>query len=305
MAKFELNILGCGSATSTLKHLPSSQILDIRDNLFMIDCGEGAQLQMRRMKVKFTRLNHIFISHLHGDHCFGLPGLLSTMALLGRTGVVTVHIFEDGAEQFSNILNYFSRDMPYKVEFNIIKVGKKIIYEDDAITVTTLPLRHSLPSVGFLFQEKAKKRHINSEMTNYHQVPRYMMEALRSGEDYVTPAGVVIPNKILTKNADAVTSYAYISDTKFSQRVINSIEGVDWLYHEATYAKDMEVQARKRFHSTTIDAATVAKEAHAKHLILGHFSNRYNDSEILVKEAREIFPDTIAANEGMRIEMVK
>lgn len=152
MTRFDLNILGCGSATSTLRHLPSCQILNIRDNLFMIDCGEGAQLEMRRMKLKFSRLNHIFISHLHGDHCFGLPGLLSTLALLGKTGTLTVHIFQDGADQFGRLLDYFCREMPYTLKFDIITTHRAIIYEDDAITVTTFPLRHRIPAVGFLFR---------------------------------------------------------------------------------------------------------------------------------------------------------
>jgi ribonuclease Z len=303
MTRFDLNILGCGSATSTLRHLPSCQILNIRDNLFMIDCGEGAQLEMRRMKLKFSRLNHIFISHLHGDHCFGLPGLLSTLALLGKTGTLTVHIFQDGADQFGRLLDYFCREMPYTLKFDIITTHRAIIYEDDAITVTTFPLRHRIPAVGFLFQEKPKLRHIKPEVAEYFHVPHYKMNALRQGAEFISEDGRIIPNSALTTPADKSISYAYCSDTMFSKRVTNVIDGVDWLYHEATYGDDCAVKAKQRFHSTARDAARVAFYSHAKRLILGHYSNRYDDETILLHQAQEVFPNTILGNEGMCIDL--
>ncbi len=303
MDRFELNILGCGSATTTLKHLPSSQVLNIRDNLFMIDCGEGAQLQMRRMQLKFSRLNHIFISHLHGDHCFGLPGLISTMGLLGKTGTVTIHIFKDGAEQFGNLFNYFCREMPFKVEFNIITMSHATIFENDGIRVSTIPLKHRVPTVGFRFDEKPKKRHIISEMTRFHEVPISQMAALGAGEDFVKPDGTIIPNNVLTRNASPSISYAYCSDTAPAKKIIPHIEGVDWLYHEATFANDYIARAKQTFHSTAQQAAKEALEANAKNLILGHFSSRYEDNRILLNEAQEIFPRTILANEGMKLEL--
>lgn len=305
MPRFELNILGCGSATTSLQHLPSCQVLNIRDNLFMIDCGEGAQLEVRRMKLKFSRLNHIFISHLHGDHCFGLPGLLSTLALVGKTGSVTVHIFQDGADQFKHLLDYFCREMPYELRFHVIEPRKAVIYEDDAITVTAIPLRHRIPAVGFLFAEKPKMRHIVSEAVQRFEVPRHYMNSLRQGRDYVTPSGVVIPNAELTTDAEPSISYAYCSDTMLSKRVINAVKGVDWLYHEATYGDECAVQARKRYHSTARDAATVAQEAGVKRLIIGHFSNRYIDNNILLQQAQEIFPNTILAREGLVVDLNK
>ena len=305
MPRFELNILGCGSATTSLQHLPSCQVLNVRDNLFMIDCGEGAQLEVRRMKLKFSRLNHIFISHLHGDHCFGLPGLLSTLALVGKTGSVTVHIFQDGADQFKHLLDYFCREMPYELRFHVIEPRKAVIYEDDAITVTTIPLRHRIPAVGFLFAEKPKMRHIVPEAVQQHEVPRHFMNSLRQGRDYVTPSGVVIPNAELTTDAEPAISYAYCSDTMLSKRVINAVKGVDWLYHEATYGDECAVQAHKRYHSTARDAATVAQEAGVKRLIIGHFSNRYVDNSILLQQAQEVFPDTILAREGLVLDLNK
>jgi len=271
----------------------------------MIDCGEGAQLEMRRMHLKFSRLNHIFISHLHGDHCFGLPGLISTMALQGKGGTLTVHIFKEGAEIFGRMLDFFCRERPFELKFNIIDTHKAVIYEDDAITVTSFPLTHRVPCVGFIFSEKPKLRHINAQACYEHGVPQHFMNSLRQGADYVTPSGMVIPNSQLTTEADRSISYAYCSDTKYSKRVINAVQGVDWLYHEATYGDENLKNAVKRYHSTARQAAMVAREAQAKHLILGHYSNRYNDESLLLKQAREEFPATILGQEGLTIDLNK
>ena len=303
MTRLELNILGCGSATMTPRHQPSCQVLNVRDNLMMIDCGEGAQLAVRRMKLKLMRLNHIFISHLHGDHCFGLPGLVSTMALLNRTNSLTIHTFKDGAELFGQALDYFCRERPFEVRFNVIDTHKRVIWEDNAMTVTTFPLVHRVPAVGFLFREKPKLRHIIGEEVTRLGVPHYAMNTLRQGQDWVTPDGITIPNDQLTTPANAAISYAYCSDTKFSRRVIKSVEGVDWLYHEATYDESLRVKAHKRYHSTAAEAATVAREAGVKQLILGHFSKRYLDEAPLLQEAQAIFPNTRLANEGLTIDL--
>ena len=287
----------------TMRHQPSCQVLNVRDNLMMIDCGEGAQLAVRRMGLKLMRLNHIFISHLHGDHCFGLPGLVSTMALLNRSNSLTIHTFKDGADLFSRMLDYFCRERPFEVRFNVIDTHKRMIWEDDAITVTTFPLVHRVPAVGFLFREKPKMRHIIGEEAKRLGVPHYAMNSLRQGQDWVTPEGIVVPNDQLTTPADVSVSYAYCSDTKFSRRVIKSVEGVDWLYHEATYDESLRIKAHKRYHSTALEAATVAREAGAKHLILGHFSKRYLDENPLLEEACTVFPATCLANEGLVIDL--
>ena len=287
----------------TPRHQPSCQVLNIRDNLMMIDCGEGAQLSVRRMGLKLMRLNHIFISHLHGDHCFGLPGLVSTMALLNRTNSLTIHTFKDGMELFSQMLDYFCRERPFEVHYNVIDTHKRVIWEDDALTVTTFPLVHRIPAVGFLFCEKPKQRHIIGEEVQRMGVPHYAMNALRQGEDWVTPEGIVIPNDQLTTPADPAISYAYCSDTKFSKRVIKSVEGVDWLYHEATYDDSLRVKAHNRYHSTALEAAIVAREAGVRQLIIGHFSKRYTDETVLLDEARGVFPATRLANEGLVIDL--
>lgn len=303
MTRFELNILGCGSATTTLRHMPSSQVLNIRDNLFMIDCGEGAQLAMRRMGLKFSRLGHIFISHLHGDHCFGLPGLLSTMALLGNTNSVTIHIHENGALWLKQTLGFFLHESPFEIKYDIISGPNQLIYEDDAITVRTIPLKHRVPTVGFIFAEKPKMRHIDAEAVKYHAIPHYELNALRQGEDYVKPDGTVIPNSHLTHPADPSISYAYCSDTMKASKVTEAVKGVDWIYHEATYGDECEVKAKLRYHSTARQAATVASEAGAKRLILGHYSKRYLDETPLLEQAQEVFPATILGNEGLTIDL--
>ena len=287
----------------TPRHQPSCQVLNVRDNLMMIDCGEGAQLAVRRMKLKLMRLNHIFISHLHGDHCFGLPGLVSTMALLNRTNSLTIHTFKDGAELFGQMLDYFCRERPFEVRFNIIDTHKRIIHEDDAMTVSTFPLVHRVPAVGFVFRDKPKLRHIIGEEIQRLNIPHYAMNSLRQGEDWIAPDGTVIPNDQLTTPADPAISYTSCSDTKFSKRVIKYVEGVDWLYHEATYDESLRLKAHKRYHSTALEAATVARDAGVKQLIIGHFSKRYLDEIPLLEEALSVFPNTRLANEGQIIDL--
>ena len=304
MAKFQINILGCGSATPSLRHKPSCQVIDFRDNLLMVDCGEGAQLEMRRQRLKYSRLSHIFISHLHGDHCLGLTGLLSTLALHGRTGDVTVHIMKDGAELFKRMLDYFNRESPYEVKFDIITPRSGIIMETDALTVETFPLYHRIPCTGFIFREKEKPRHLLGDMARFYDIPRYAINLIKQGDDYVTHDGTVIPNGRLTAPPDPAISYAYCSDTMMDPRVAKSIEGVDTVYHEATYDDSLAVKARQRGHSTASEAARIAAMAGAKRLIIGHFSKRYTSEDTLLAQARAIFPNTIAANEGLAIDLL-
>lgn len=304
MAQFQLNILGCGSAIPTARHNPSSQILNIRDNLFMIDCGEGAQLTMRKMRLKYARLNHIFISHLHGDHCFGLLGLLSSMALQEKTGTLTIHIFEEGAHLFDEQLKFFCRDIPFEINFNILKPERKIIFESNAITVESIPMFHRVPCVGFIFKEKPKLRHLKGDMVKFYNVPIKDLHGLKEGNDYVTPEGVLVPNSHLTSEPDQVMSYAYCSDTAFNPKVAEMVKGINTIYHEATYTNEFAHLAGKRGHSTSAEAARIAQMAGAERLILGHFSKRYRDESPIINEAKEIFPNTILANDGMQIDLL-
>lgn len=302
MADFELNILGCGSALPTTRHLATSQIVNLRDKLYMIDCGEGAQVQIRRMRLKFSRIGHVFISHLHGDHCFGLPGLISTLGMLGRTGDLVVH-GPNGIDRFLRpILDLFCKGLPYEVRFNVIDTERhELVFEDRSLRVYSIPLRHRLPCCGYLFAEKEKEAHIVREMTDFYQVPVRMMQAIKRGEDFVTPEGEVIPNARLTRPADPSRRYAYCSDTAFHPAIVPYIEGVDLLYHEATFAEQDLPRAKETFHSTARQAAEIARMAGVKRLIIGHYSARYEDTEPLLQEAAAVFPETSLAREGMRI----
>ncbi len=304
MSEFTLNILGCGSATPSLRHLPACQVIDYRGSLMMIDCGEGAQLSMRRQGLKFSRLNHIFISHLHGDHCLGLPGLLSTLALQQKGGTVTVHTFAEGVEMFSKIMDFFCRERPFELQFNVLDPRRPALALDlPGLTVETFPLRHRIDCVGFRFSEKPKPRHIKGEMVKFHQVPVSKMAAIKNGEDYITPDGRTIPNAALTSPADHAASYAYCSDTIYDPSIVPFVAGADLLYHEATYADDFADRAAQRFHSTASEAARIAEAAKVKKLLLGHFSKAYDNEEQHLAQARAIFPNTEIAREGMKIQL--
>jgi ribonuclease Z len=304
MSEFNLNILGCGSATPSLRHLPACQVVDYRGQLMMVDCGEGAQLSMRRLGLKFSRLGHIFISHLHGDHCLGLPGLLSTLALHQKGGSLTVHTFADGVEMFSRMMDFFCRERTFELKFNVIDPTKRgVVLDLPSLTVESFPLRHRVPCVGYLFREKPKQRHLVGDLVRFYNVPVSQLKAIKDGADFVTPDGVVVPNDRLTTTADPSASYAYCSDTVYSPQLAEVVRGVDLLYHEATYADDSAHKARARFHSTASEAARIARDAGVGALVLGHFSNAYNSEARHLEEARAIFPDTIAAREGLVIEV--
>ena len=304
MSDFTLNILGCGSATPSLRHLPACQVIDYRGNLMMVDCGEGAQLSMRRMGLKFSRLGHIFISHLHGDHCLGLPGLLSTLSLQQKGGAVTVHTFAEGAELFSRMMEFFCRDRTFDLRFNILDPKKRqTALETNSFTMESFPLRHRVPCVGFLFREKPKPRHLRGEMAKFYDIPVSQLQSIKAGADFITPDGRVVPNSHLTTAADPAVSYAYCSDTVFNPAIADIVHGVDLLYHEATYADDCAQKARERFHSTASEAARIASAAEASRLLLGHFSKAYNNESRHLAEARAIFPATDAADEGMRLQL--
>ena len=302
MEKFEVNILGCGSALPTTRHFASSQVINIREKLFMVDCGEGAQLQLRRSKLKFTRLNHIFISHLHGDHCFGLMGLISTFGLLGRTAALHIYAHEELQKLLAPHLEFFCKSMTYDVVFHAIDPTKAaIIYDDRSVSVSTIPLKHRIPTCGFLFQEKKTPNHIIRDMVDFYQIPVFELNRIKSGEDYVTPDGVVVPNSRLTTPSAPARSYAYCSDTICLRNILPQIKGVDLLFHEGTFAQCDAARAKETFHTTAQQAAEIARDAEAKQLVIGHFSARYEDESVLLKEAQAVFPNTLLAKENLRI----
>ncbi len=304
MAIFDLNILGCGSALPTLRHNHSSQIIDLRDKLYMIDCGEATQLQMRKMHIKFSRLNHIFISHLHGDHCFGLPGLISTLALLGRNGDLFVYGPAEVGEYIESIMKTFGRGIPFQVRFKAVDTNQyDLVMEDRSLSVYAIPMKHRIPCCGYLFEEKPRSPHIIREMIDFYHVPVSQIEKIRQGADFITEEGEFIPNNRLVCPADPAKRYAYCSDTAYYPKIVSYIEGVDLLYHEATFMEADSAKAYETFHSTTKQAATIARDAHVKRLMIGHYSARYDEITPLKNEADEIFPNTILANEGVTVSL--
>lgn len=304
MEKFELHILGCGSALPTTRHFATSQVVNLRDKLFMIDCGEGAQMQLRKSRLKFSRLNHIFISHLHGDHCFGLMGLISTFGLLGRTAELHIHSPKGLEELLAPMLNFFCHTLAYKVIFHEFDTRQaSVIYEDRSMTVTTIPLQHRIPCCGFLFAEKTRPNHIIRYMIDFYKVPVYELNRIKNGADYITPEGEVIANVRLTRPSDPPRRYAYCSDTIFRREIAEQISGVDLLFHEATFAESELARAKETYHTTAAQAGRIAVEAGVRRLVIGHFSARYEDENVLLKEASAIFPDTILAKENLCISL--
>ncbi len=303
MSTFSIHTLGCGSARPSLRHQPSSTVVNHRGSLYMVDCGEGAQLGFMRQRLSFSRLRHIFLTHLHGDHVFGLPGLIGTLALQQVGGDITIHTFEEGKKILTGIFNYFLRDRPFDIHFNVIKPEEAVILETKSLTVRTVPLRHRVDAVGYIFEETPKPRHINPEMTRFHDVPIYMMNRIKDGEDFVRPDGVVVPNKVLTTPPTPSLSYAHISDTSYIPDLAAKIGPVDLLFHETTYLEDRAADAKERGHSTARQAAMVARDAGAKRLLTGHYSSRYTDDHPFKKEAEEIFPNVILNKEGLVVNL--
>lgn len=301
-----LYILGCGSAFPTAHRNPSSQVLDYRGQLYMFDCGEGTQKQMRSMHLAMDKLTHIFISHMHGDHCLGLPGLLSTLSMGKHGGELHVWLPCGGVEMVQGMIDFFCGDMTYRVSLHPIE-GKQrcTLVETDAMRIEAFPLCHRMPCYGYMFSEKPKPRHLRGDMLEFYKVPVWQRNSLKQGADYVVPeTGQVIANARLTTDPTPSVSYAYCSDTAFSPSVAECVKGVDTLYHEATYTTELEQQAAARGHSTAAQAARVALMADAGRLVIGHYSKRYSRPDALVAEAKEVYGrEVIAATEGMKLQL--
>ena len=300
---FTIHTLGCGSAKPTPDHQPSSTVVDHRGRLFIIDCGEGAQRSFQLHRLKPSRLGHIFLTHLHGDHVFGLPGLIGTMGLQQEGGAVTIHTFEDGRKIISTILDYFSRDLPFEVKYNILDPRKEeVAYEDHSLTVRTVPLDHRVDCVGYIFEEKEGLRHINRQMTDFHGVPVYMLNRIKNGEDFIKADGTVVKNELLTTSPTPPRRYAHISDTAYMPGLAAKIGAVDLLLHETTYLEEFAADAVRRGHSTARQAAMVARDAGAKALLTTHYSSRYyRDESGFVKEAAEVFDGPVYLNDERKI----
>lgn len=292
-----VTILGNNSAVPTFNRHPTSQVVTIDNRNFLVDCGEGTQIQMIKYKIRRSRISHIFISHLHGDHYFGLVGLINSFGLLGRTQ--DLHIFSPAPlkEIITMQLNVAETHFSFNLYFhNISKEG--VLVDDEQVTVSCFKTNHRIECYGFLFKEKRKPRKLLHDKAVELNIPVTFFENLRNGEDYITADGTCITNDIVTDKAPKGDVYAYCADTKYDEAIIPHIAGADMIYHETTYLNNLVAKAQERYHSTSVQAATIAVKAGVKKLLIGHFSSKYDSLEEFETEAREVFPNTFIAKEG-------
>ena len=289
-----LTILGYNSAIPTVKSAPTAQFLEMEERCFLIDCGEGTQVQLRKAKAKFSKINHIFISHLHGDHVFGLPGLISSFRLLGRETPLHVYGPKGIKEMMETIFRITETHQGFEVVFHELSSKKsEKVFEDNRVEVFTIPLDHRIYCNGYLFKEKPKERHLNmQEISKYPEIEICDYHNLKRGKNIQLSDGYILKNENLTKPAEPSVSYAFCSDTRYLESIIPITKNVDVLYHEATFLHDLKKMADYTGHTTALEAAKIARKANVKKLILGHFSNRYNDLSVFLNEACEIFPET-------------
>lgn len=302
--KFEVTILGCGSATPTLHRSATAQFVNVRERYFLLDCAEGTQLQLRRYKARVQRMHAIFISHLHGDHYLGLMGLLSTMHLMGRKSKLALY----GPPGLLEILQTHWRlgqtTLGFELDFTPLEKGSaQKLYEDSQCVVHSFPLKHRIDCWGFCVREQPLKRKILREAIEKYRVPVIWMKRIVDGDDFVNENGEVISNSLLTHAPRPTKSYAYCSDTMYDERIVPYISGADVLYHEATFEEALLKRAKETFHSTARQAAEIARRGEVGQLVIGHFSARYKNTEKLVNEARQIFNETIAAEDGLVIQL--
>jgi ribonuclease Z len=293
-----LTILGNNSAIPAHGRNPTAQVLQTQDENYLIDCGEGTQVQLTKYKVKRSRINKIFISHLHGDHYFGLIGLVTSMGLTGR--VSDLHIYGPAMlEQIIQIhLDAAATTLPYKIYFHVIKEEGEIA-NDKRLRVHAFKVSHRIECYGFLFTEIKNPRRILPELAKSYEIPEAYYGELQKGNNYTTKKGTIISNETVTEAATSAKSYAYCADTIYDESIVEKIKGADLVYHETTYLKDLEQRAAERFHSTTIQAGNIAKLAGAKKLIIGHFSSKYEILDDFLTETKTVFENTELAEEGV------
>lgn len=292
-----VTILGNNSAIPAFDRHPTAQIVTLNDQLFLVDCGEGTQMQISRYRIRRSRINHIFISHLHGDHYFGLIGLLTSMGLLGREQELHLYAPPELEEILNLQLRVADTCLPFKLHFIPLQEG--VLVKNGKFEVSCFKVYHRIDCWGFIFRELRTLRKIHAEQAAAHGVPVSFYDELRQGRDYINESGKVIPNELVTLPNAKGKSYAYSSDTLYHESLAEKVRGVDMLYHESTYLKDLEERAARRFHSTTVQAATTAEKAGVQRLLLGHFSSKYESLGQFEREAREIFTNTEVAREGV------
>jgi ribonuclease Z len=300
----KLTILGCYAATPRTITNPTSQLLEIKNRMFLIDCGEGTQVQLRKNKIKFSKINQIFISHLHGDHFFGLIGLISTFSLLGRT--TDLHIYgPKGIKEIILLQLRLSNSWTnYGLYFHELESDESVtIFEDEKVLVTTIPLKHRVYTNGFLFQEKAGERKLNMDAVLNYEIESCYYQKIKNGKDIILEDGRNVPNSELTFDPIQPKSYAFCSDTVYYEAVIPIIENVDVLYHESTFLESEQSLAERTLHSTAKEAARIALKANVKQLILGHYSTRYESITLFKEEAETIFPEVLLAEDGKSFEL--
>jgi ribonuclease Z len=273
--------------------------VEIRGKLFLVDCGEGTQVQLRRSRLRFTKISAVFITHLHGDHCFGLIGMLSTFGLLGRTARLAIYAPAALEDMLKQQMQLFCHDFDYEVDFHAVDTcQQQVVYEDRSLTVETIPLEHRMPCCGYLFREKPSLPHIRRDMIDFYGIPTSQINNIKAGADWTTPDGEVVSNERLVEPAEPARSYAYCSDTRYIPTLPARIKGVSTLYHESTYGEDNLLMAQKYYHSTARQAALVAREAGVGQLLLGHYSSRYEDEQVLLREAQNVFENTYLTDEN-------
>ncbi|MBY0485982.1 MAG: ribonuclease Z [Flavobacteriaceae bacterium] len=300
----KLTILGCYAATPRTLSNPTSQVLEIKNKVFLIDCAEGTQVQLRKSKVKFSKISHIFISHLHGDHFYGLIGLISTFMLLNRENDLHVYGPKGIKEIILLQLKFSGSYTGYNLYFHELEATQsETIYEDDKVLVKTIPLSHRIYTNGFLFQEKNTERKLNIEAVEKFQIDKVYFNKIKSGGDITLDDGTIISNTQLSFNPDPAKSYAYCSDTMYNENIVPIIENANYLYHESTFLESEAHLSERTMHSTAKQAATIALKANVKNLILGHYSTRYGNLQLFKEEAQTIFPNVLLADDGKEFEI--
>ena len=303
---FKLTILGCNSAVPTLERHPTAQLLNANERFFLIDCGEGTQVRLKEYQLNFQRINHVFISHLHGDHYFGLIGLICSMHLLGRNKDLHIYAHHELKVIIDLQLSASNTELNYPLFFHpISEANEQVLYEDEKISISNIILNHTIKCSGFIFKEKKSKRRIVKDRIEQYNIPFNKYNGIKEGADWISDSGEIIKNKEMTIENTPIHSYAFCTDTIYNEGLIGKIKGIDLLYHEATFKKELAGRAKETGHSTTYEAATIAKKSAVKNLLIGHFSQRYKNLDELLIEAKGIFKNTCLAESGLELDFNK